>query len=441
MSNVREIAALFPEPSQLRAHLRALAVLDAAIGDDPQFCQYAFDTAWGPEEEAALMDNGSGDDFSVLFTPAGVLIRGFDHESEMSPYGTEDEQVWPGVIDDVPATLRPLLDEPAFYDEGIDAPRITVCLWRETGDTAWRTGSAIAFPDGTEDPDGSDFLFRLLIDRSPDTVRAHFEDYYERPVPVDAVRHVLAGHPLTPATALALNPAALSDDALLQRIATQPETAAFLAGDGEFDLDRTDPIESIVLPNGLPVEPVAGCNAGGTHYLCGPAAPDSARPVLYTDSEGRASLIAESLAEALTLAIVSPAGTTHCPGSGPRPSMPTTSTTTRTTPPSGTASSPRSVSPRPPSGRSWTASSPPPPAPSPTDSSPARRTRRNPPSSRWSTLLSPPVRAGTHGHDKGPAPRGSRPLVICESDAASDSQHGTDHTLKRNSTTSPSRIT
>ncbi|MFR9795358.1 hypothetical protein ACL02U_05520 [Streptomyces sp. MS06] len=98
----------------------------------------------------------------------------------------------------------------------------------------------------------------------------------------------------------------LSDSALLHRIAAHPGVAAHLACAGEFDLARTDPIESISLPNGLPVEPVAGCNAGGTHYLCGPATPDGPRPVLYTDSEGRASLIAESLAEALTLAIVLP---------------------------------------------------------------------------------------------------------------------------------------
>ncbi|MFE4370203.1 hypothetical protein ACFRMN_18560 [Streptomyces sp. NPDC056835] len=308
MSTVHETAALLPEPAELRSHLNALAILDATIGDDPQFCCYTFDTARGPGEGAASMENGSGDDFSVLFTPAGVLIRGFDHESEMSPYGTDDEQVWPGVIDDVPATLRPLLDEPAFRDEGIDAPRITACLWRETGDTAWRTGSAIAFPAGNEDPDGSGFLFHLLTDRSPEAVQAHFEDYYERPVPLDAVRHVLAGHPLTPAIAGALNPAVLSDNALLHKIAARPEVAAYLSCDGEFDLARTDPIESIILPNGLPVEPVAGCNAGGTHYLCGPAVPDGPdpRPVLYTDSEGQASLIAESLAEALTLAIVLP---------------------------------------------------------------------------------------------------------------------------------------
>ena len=121
MNTVHAIANLLPAPVELRAHLRALAVLDTAIADDPQYCYYTFDVAWGPGEEAALMENGSGDDFSVLFTPAGVLIRGFDHESAMSPYGTDDEQVWPGVIDEVPAALRPLLDEPAFCDEGINA--------------------------------------------------------------------------------------------------------------------------------------------------------------------------------------------------------------------------------------------------------------------------------------------------------------------------------
>lgn len=306
MDTVHEIAARLPDPAELRCHLSALAVLDATIGGDPRFCHYTFDAAWGPGEEAALMDDGSGNDFSVLFTSAGVLIRGFDHESKMSPYATGDEQVWPGVIDEVPAALRPLLDEPAFRDEDLDIPSVTACLWRTTGDTQWRTGSSIDFPPGSEDPDGSGWLFHLLTDRSPEAVQDHFEDYYERPVPLDAVRHVLAGRPLTATVITALNPDALSEDALLRRIAAHPEAVSYLSCDGEFDLARTDPIESIALPNGLPVTPVAGCNAGGTHYLCGPASPGAPRPVLYTDSEGRASLIAESLAEALALALVLP---------------------------------------------------------------------------------------------------------------------------------------
>ncbi|TXS06000.1 hypothetical protein EAO73_07910 [Streptomyces sp. col6] len=206
MSTARETATLLPGPEELRTHVRALAALDAAIGDDPRFCCYTFDSAWAPGEETALMDNGSGDDFSVHFTPAGVLIRGFDHESEMSPY--VNDEVRPGVIDDVPASLRPLLDDPAFRDEGIDASRVTACLWREAGDTVWRTGSAIDFPAGSEDPDGSGFLFGLLTDRSPEAVQAYFEDYYERPVPLEAIRHVLAGRPLTPAVTKALDPTA-----------------------------------------------------------------------------------------------------------------------------------------------------------------------------------------------------------------------------------------
>ncbi|MFF8401031.1 hypothetical protein ACF06P_05250 [Streptomyces sp. NPDC015684] len=88
------------------------------------------------------------------------------------------------------------------------------------------TGSAIDFPAGSDDPDGSGFLFHLLTDRSPEAVQAWFEDYYERPVPLDAVRHVLAGHPLTRAVAGALNPVALSDSALLRRITAHPEVAA-----------------------------------------------------------------------------------------------------------------------------------------------------------------------------------------------------------------------
>ncbi|MFD2122884.1 hypothetical protein ACFSNO_31115, partial [Streptomyces cirratus] len=95
----------------------------------------------------------------------------------------------------VPTALRPLLDDPAFHDEGIDVHRVTACLWWETGDTGWRTGSTITFPADSEDPDGSGFLFHLLTDRSAETVQAHFEDYYERPVPLATIRRALAGHP------------------------------------------------------------------------------------------------------------------------------------------------------------------------------------------------------------------------------------------------------
>ncbi|GGV05405.1 hypothetical protein GCM10010502_70370 [Kitasatospora aureofaciens] len=45
------------------------------------------------------MRNGSGDEYSIVFAPAGVYLRGFDHESPMSPYA--EDGVWPGVVDSV----------------------------------------------------------------------------------------------------------------------------------------------------------------------------------------------------------------------------------------------------------------------------------------------------------------------------------------------------
>ncbi|MET9223355.1 hypothetical protein ABZX65_31990 [Streptomyces sp. NPDC003300] len=95
-----------------------------------------------------------------------------------------------------------------------------------------------------------------------------------------------------------------SDD-LLRRIAQDPALAATLAWPGDFDIERRDPVEDLVLPTGIPLHPIAGCGAGGTYFLCGDADTET-RPVLYADSEGGATLIGDDLAEAVTLIAVLP---------------------------------------------------------------------------------------------------------------------------------------
>ena len=87
MSAVHETAALLPTPAvELRARLRASAVLKTALADDPQYRHYT--------------ESGSGDDFSVPFTPAGVLIRGFDHSDGFLPH----------VPDEVDSAFQPMLE-------------------------------------------------------------------------------------------------------------------------------------------------------------------------------------------------------------------------------------------------------------------------------------------------------------------------------------------
>ncbi|MFC8918154.1 hypothetical protein ACFT5C_20520 [Streptomyces sp. NPDC057116] len=198
---VHDTARLLPAIPVLRDHCRALATLEAILCPDARFRHYTFDAHWSATEELASMSNGAGDEFSIVFSPAGAYVRGFDHESPMSPY--VHDAVWPGVVDEVPEVFRRYVDEPAFSD-GVGFPSVTACLWRTAGDDAWRTG-AIDFPAAC-DPDGSDYLFEHLTDRSAETYQAFAEDAHEVPVDLDAVRHVLALRPLTDEVVAALNP-------------------------------------------------------------------------------------------------------------------------------------------------------------------------------------------------------------------------------------------
>ncbi|MEU7477213.1 hypothetical protein AB0A63_14595 [Lentzea sp. NPDC042327] len=197
-----DVARLLPAIEELRALCRSLAVLDLVLNPDDDVRRHRFDASWAPGEELASMDDGSGNEYSVVFTAAGAYVRGFDHESPMSPYATDDDQPWPGVVDAVPEVFRQCVEEPAFCDEGV--PRSTVCLWRRTDDTAWQHGE-IDFPD--DDQDGADWLFALLTDRTPESYQDWARDYYEMPVDLGAVRHVYAGRSLTSDVVTALNPA------------------------------------------------------------------------------------------------------------------------------------------------------------------------------------------------------------------------------------------
>lgn len=201
---VHDLARRLPDIPALRDHCRALAMLEAILSPSWESRCYAFAAHWSDTEEMASMSDGCGDEYSIVFSPDGAYVRGFAHESRMSPYAGDGP--WPGVLDDVPEVFRPCVEEPAFTDED-GMPVVTACLWRQPSDTAWRTGTSIDFPDSPDDdPDGAAHLFPLLLDRTPDAYRAFAEDYYDLPLTPAAVHHVLSLHPLTPWSVTALNP-------------------------------------------------------------------------------------------------------------------------------------------------------------------------------------------------------------------------------------------
>ncbi|MFE7902996.1 hypothetical protein ACFU3E_37050 [Streptomyces sp. NPDC057424] len=200
---VHDVARHLPGTTVLREHCRSIALLEAVLSPEWESRRHSFADHWSETESMALMRNGSGDEYSIVFSPFGVFVRGFDHESPMSPY--VEDGPWPGVLDEVPEVFRPYVEEPAFSDED-GVPLVTACVWQETGDDGWKAGTIDFSESATEDPDGAGYLFQLLVDRSPEAFQRWAEDYYEVPVDLEAVRHVFSSSPLTEAVVRALNP-------------------------------------------------------------------------------------------------------------------------------------------------------------------------------------------------------------------------------------------
>ncbi|TMR07308.1 hypothetical protein ETD86_51815 [Nonomuraea turkmeniaca] len=74
--------------------------------------------------------------------------------------------------------------------------------WREAYDTSWRSGAGDGWRTGrsTDERDGSDWMFDLLIDRAPAAYVAWSatDDEQPPPVPVEPVAHIFT--PSTPST-------------------------------------------------------------------------------------------------------------------------------------------------------------------------------------------------------------------------------------------------
>ncbi|MES9541636.1 MULTISPECIES: hypothetical protein [unclassified Actinomadura] len=204
-----DLAQRLPSIATVRALSQSFAVLDAILSPEG-YATYTFDGRWAEGQELASMDNGSGDEYSIVFTPAGAFIRGFDHESQMSPYADDDYELWPGLVESVPEQFAAQVTEPAFCHDGGAGPFLTatVCLWRLNDDPAWRTGD-IEYPpqEGRSGaPDGSDWLFDLLAKGTPEAYCAYATDYFEVSLDPAAVREIFEHRPVTADLVRRLNP-------------------------------------------------------------------------------------------------------------------------------------------------------------------------------------------------------------------------------------------
>jgi hypothetical protein len=205
MISTRDLS-LLPDIETLRQTWQSMAMVDAVLCPNWEYRYYSFQAGWGEGEQLGSMRSGSGDDLFAHFSSAGCWIKGFDHESPLSPFTEHPPRVRPGVLDHVPPEFAACLQEPAF-----NVDMATFCIWRRPVDAAWQTGP-VAFPADAHDPDGPDpdGSVQMLspLDGRAETYRAWAEEYYERKVDAAAVEQIFEHRPLTPELVAKLNPKA-----------------------------------------------------------------------------------------------------------------------------------------------------------------------------------------------------------------------------------------
>ena len=159
---------------QIQTAMHSAAQCDEQINTNKLTRSYWYLENWRDGVILAEYENGAGDHVQLFFTADGqTIIKGFDHESEVSPHAGDVYEVWPGIYDGVPAQLMDLLS-----NERCDVEEVTFCCWSIDGKT-WLSGKA-SIP--TEIQDGSAWLLPMLQMNADEFVewgRSYYEDKFE----------------------------------------------------------------------------------------------------------------------------------------------------------------------------------------------------------------------------------------------------------------------
>lgn len=190
-----------PSVDGLSQLLQSLATLDAIISLDDGGAYYSYQSRWAKNQQVGQMHNGSGDDFHAYFNRHGCFLKGFAHESTMSPYQFNPRRIWPGILDKVPPAFDSALSEPAF-----SMPETTFAIWRLNDDDGWQCGD-IEYPNDGAFGDGSEEMLSIL-DGDPDSYVGWATEYFETDISVDSVQHIYLQRPLDNDFVKSLNPEA-----------------------------------------------------------------------------------------------------------------------------------------------------------------------------------------------------------------------------------------
>ena len=163
---------------QLKLRLRALTILDMALTSEDWLRLISAgregDLIWH------IFDNGGGDRMWIYIKGSSIVIKGFDHESELNQLAAAIpnfgffEKTFRGM----PSVLIRL-----FEQDELD--ETTFCLWTTDGGNTWNENP-------TEDTDsGKDWLMGYLTDDAEEFCQ-WAEDYYGKKLPFEITKKLVS---------------------------------------------------------------------------------------------------------------------------------------------------------------------------------------------------------------------------------------------------------
>lgn len=186
----QDLARLLPPPAELERRCLAMAALDVVLSPEPHYRFFTFDPAWAARTRMASMRDGSGDSYDIIFGSFGTVVRAFDHEHELSPWGRPGGCIEPSILQGFPAPLQPFIDNPAFRTEGGPDTDLTFCTWWPSEGSEWTTG-----PVGSDG--GASWMLEVALDGTPVGYCSFAADYFEVVLSPAAVAPFYALRPAT----------------------------------------------------------------------------------------------------------------------------------------------------------------------------------------------------------------------------------------------------
>lgn len=215
-----------PRKEELQRICKSISALEAIICPEWQYRYYSYNKEWSDTEEFCEMRTGTGDQMLILFSPDGVAINGFAHESSMNGWRVEKQEskqsflqkiigskkqtpstrmqkITKGVVESLPEVFNEFI-----FGEPIKSIGTTFCIWSTTQDCAWVIGD-VQFPNDKYG-DGSEDLLQLL-DGNPSTYIEWAQEYYEeefenRTLDSNVVEKVYRGATITKEMIDSINP-------------------------------------------------------------------------------------------------------------------------------------------------------------------------------------------------------------------------------------------